>query len=147
MEVDNSSGDDSDGENVPVLQGLQTSAFYSPTSSDYEASETDYCFPDNSDDDDNASAWMSRHDVERIFRIPPKTYCKTSRTIYMQLENEEEVHSGQPKRCETCSSPTDDFFSACTQKCFEVRGREGENRSFFYLRQAFHRKPSTKSLR
>jgi hypothetical protein len=147
MELDSSEEDDPP---IEALIGFDDACRgYCSESSVYRDSEDDYNFPDASEDDDTAkNNFFSRHDVERIFRIPPKTYCKTTKLVHILDETKKkEDLNAQKALCQTCSSPVDRFYSCCTEECFKVRGREGENRSFFYLRQAFHRKPSSKFIR
>lgn len=136
MEVDS----ENDASPVRVHIGFEDDKSYSSESSIYKDSDDD-CPSINSSDDDANSNFM-RHEVERIFRIPPKTYCKASKAVYSKNESETAT-----ALCPTCSSPLDRFYSGCTESCFAIRGREGENRLFFYLRQTFHRKPSSKCLR
>ena len=82
MELDSSEEDDPP---IEALIGFDDACRgYCSESSVYRDSEDDYNFPDASEDDDTAkNNFFSRHDVERIFRIPPKTYCKTTKLVHI----------------------------------------------------------------
>ena len=144
---------------------------HSSDSEVYEYSEGDYVFPESEEDSaptasntsntdsDNESLFVDfysgqahiQSDLKRIFRIPPRVYCKTSRTICHVSDSDSDSDSTSDSDsniiqkdavCNTCANPTDDYFSLCSSDCFKERGKEGENKMFFYLRQAFHRQES-----
>ena len=73
--------------------------------------------------------------LPRIFPIPPKLYCKTSRsTSYV---SEDQVNE---ELCSICHNPTNNFYSECQPLCFEDRGRTGENILGPYLYCSFRRR-------